>query len=309
MKKVYIKFTVLAFLSLGFCSCDTILSKIIKKSTSEVTSEVAEKVAKEAAEEGLEKSGKKVASKAAKEVGDEALKKAGKSIAGKTLKELATSNKSFAILYEDFSRRINREFADGITVRSTKQGIELVSKDFPNSAITITHNIISGKGGSPINSGPVNEFLNKLLPNITYIIDDAFIYKTDDLGRVISCSADRSKAFKSISRNSRRNKDIQKHIVKSLDGRTGLDDGGHLFANTTGGPNELINQVPMSKNLNRNGKWRELERIEENALKQGKKVSSERKLLYHGSEKRPYAIEFISNIDGKKTRTIVENAY
>lgn len=307
MRKVYIKIAVLAFISLGFSSCDTIVSKIIKKSTSGVTSEVAEKVAKEAAGESLEKSGTKVASRAAKEVGEEAIEKAGKSIAGKTLKELATSNKTLAILYEDFSQRISREFADGITVKSTRQGIELVSKDVPNSAIKITNNIISGKGGSLVNSGPVNEFLNKLLPNKTYIIDDAFVYKTDDLGRVISCSADRSKAFKSISRNPQRNSDIQEYIVKSLDGRNGLDDGGHLFANTTGGPNELINQVPMSRKLNRNGQWRELERIEENALKQGKKVTSERKLLYRGSEKRPYAIEFITNIDGRETRTIVEN--
>ena len=307
MRKFYIKFAVLAFISLGLSSCDTIVSKIIKKSTSGVTSEVAEKVAKEAAGESLEKSGKKVASRAAKEVGEEAIEKAGKSIAGKTLKELATSNKTLAILYEDFSQRISREFADGITVKSTRQGIELVSKNFPNSAIKITNNIISGKGGSLANSGPVNEFLNKLLPNKTYIIDDAFVYKTDDLGRVISCSADRSKAFKSISRNPQRNSNIQEYIVKNLDGKIGLDDGGHLFANRTGGPNELINQVPMSKRLNRNGQWRELERIEENALKQGKKVTSERKLLYRGSEKRPYAIEFTSNIDGNVTRTIVEN--
>ena len=305
MRKFYIKFAVLVFISLGLSSCDTIVSKIIKKSTSGVTSEVAEKVAKEAAGESLEKSGKKVASRAAKEVGEEAIEKAGKSIAGKTLKELATSNKTFAILYEDFSQRIGREFADGITVKSTRQGIELVSKDFPNSAIKITNNIISGKGGSLANSGPVNEFLNKLLPNKTYIIDDAFVYKTDDLGRVISCSADRSKVLKSISRG-KRDRPTQELVVNSLGGRPGLDDGGHLFANNTGGPNELINQVPMSSKLNK-GQWRKLELIEENALKQGKKVASERKLLYRGSEKRPYAIEFISNIDGKETRTIVEN--
>ncbi len=307
MRKFCIRLAALAILSSGLCSCDTVVSKIIKKSTSGVTSEVAEKVAKEAAEEGLEKSGKRAASKAAKEVAGEAIEKAGKSVAGKTLKEMATSNKNLAILYEDFSRRISREFADGITVKSTKQGLELVSKDFPNSAIKITNNVVIGKGGSLANSGPVNEFLNKLLPNKTYIIDDAFVYKTDDLGRVISCSADRSKAFKSISRNTQRNSDIQEHIVKSLDGKAGLDDGGHLFANSTGGPNELINQVPMSKKLNRNGQWRELERLEEDALKQGKKVTSERKLLYRGSEKRPYAIEFTTKIDGKTTTAIVEN--
>ena len=124
---------------------------------------------------------------------------------------------------------------------------------------------------------------------------------------MITCTGERSKAFNSIERNTQRNSDIQKYIVESLDGRKGLDDGGHLFANNTGGPNELINQIPMSRELNQHGQWRELERMEEKALKEGKEVFSQRNLLYRGSEKRPYAIEFISKIDGKETRVVVEN--
>jgi len=274
-------------MSFALVSCDNIASRIIKKGASKVESKFASKAAKEVAEEGLEKAGKKALSL--------------------TLKEVATSDRALASLYDAFSSRISREFADGITVKTTKQGIELVSKDFPNSAIRMSNNLITGKGGSLMNSGPVNEFLNHLLPNKTYMIDEAFIYKTDDIGRVISCSADRSKAFGVIERNTQRNTDVQKYIVESLDGKVGFDDAGHLFANTTGGPNELINQVPMAKTLNRNGQWRELERIEEDALKQGKKVVSQRNLLYRGTEKRPYAIEFISKIDGVETKTIVEN--
>ena len=225
----------------------------------------------------------------------------------KTLKEVAASDKTLSALYDAFSSRISREFADGISVKTTKEGLEMVSKDFPNSAIRMTNNIITGKGGSLVNSGPVNEFLNHLLPNKTYIVDEAFVYRTDNLGRVISCSADRNKVFGVIERNAQRNTDVQKYIVESLDGKVGFDDAGHLFANTTGGPNELINQVPMAKTLNRNGAWRELERIEEEALKQGKKVSSQRNLLYRGTEKRPYAIEFITKIDGEETKTVVQN--
>ena len=55
------------------------------------------------------------------------------------------------------------------------------------------------------------------------------------------------------------------------------------------------------------GLHHELERMEEKALKEGKEVFSQRNLLYRGSEKRPYAIEFISKIDGKETRVVVEN--
>ena len=96
-------------------------------------------------------------------------------------------------------------------------------------------------------------------------------------------------------------------VVEKLDGKKGFDDAGHLFANTTGGPNELINQIPMNAETNRNGLWRQMERIEEEALKAGKKVHSYRKLLYHGNSMRPYAIESITEIDGVITKTIIPN--
>ena len=167
--------------------------------------------------------------------------------------------------------------------------------------------LITGHAGSLKNAGPVNEFFNHLIPNRTYIIDDCFVYKTDNMGRVIECNAKRNKAYKSIERNTQRNSNVQRHVIEQLDGRKGLDDAGHLFANTTGGPNELINQVPMASELNRTGKWRELERIEEQALKEGKEVISNRKLIYKGNSKRPTAIEFTTSIDGVVTKTLVEN--
>ena len=196
---------------------------------------------------------------------------------------------------------------DGIVVNATEKGVEMASRDFPNSAIRMSKNLMIGRAGSLKNSGPMNEFLNHLLPQKKYIVDECFVYDTDALGRVAEGVADRTKAFKSIQRNTQRNTDIQKYIVESLDGRKGLDDGGHLFANNTGGPNELINQIPMSRELNQHGKWREMERMEEKALREGKQVTSKRKLLYRGSEKRPYAIEFTSIIDGKETSVLIEN--
>ena len=94
--------------------------------------------------------------------------------------------------------------------------------------------------------------------------------------------------------------------------------------------------------MNRNGKWRALERIEEDALRAGKHVISKRKLLYKGKSKCPYgldlerieeddllagkdvfykinllykgkskcpyAIEFTYIIDGKKTSVLVKNS-
>lgn len=121
----------------------------------------------------------------------------------------------------------------------------------------------------------------------------------------MQCEA--NKGIKSIERNTQPNTNIQNAVVKGMDGRKGLDDAGHLFAKSTGGPNELINQVPMASEWNRIGEWRELERIEEDALKAGKEVVSSRKLLYKGDSKRPWAIEFTTKIDGVETKTFIEN--
>ena len=284
---------------LSLCSCENIARRVASKASKGAAKESVEKVGKEAAEAASKK--------VAKEVSEEAAEKAAKGVLGKTMREMASSNSAIRSLYDNFTSRISKEFADGVVVNSTEKGVEMVSRDFPNSAIRMNKNLMIGKAGSLKSSGPMNEFLNHLLPNKTYIVDDCFVYKTDDLGRVITCTGERSKAFNSIERNTQRNSDIQKYIVESLDGRKGLDDGGHLFANNTGGPNELINQIPMSRELNQHGQWRELERMEEKALKEGKEVFSQRNLLYRGSEKRPYAIEFISKIDGKETRVVVEN--
>ena len=287
----------IAMISLiGLSACDRVVSKTISKTGQEIAEEAAERSVKEVSKRAL-KAG-------AKEIAEEGAEKA----LTKTLKELATSDKTCKFFYESFNNSISKEFADGVAIKSTKNGMEMISKDFPKSAIKIQNNTIIGKAGSLVTDGHMNEFLNYLIPNKTYIVDDALIYKTDKLGRVVTCSADRTKAFNKLAgkRNPQRNTDVQKMIVDKLGGNAG-DDGGHLFANATGGPNELINQVPMAKSLNRNGQWRELERLEEEALRAGKQVVSQRNLLYHGDEMRPYAIEFVCKIDGAETRVLVQN--
>ena len=282
-----LRFITVVAVALSLVSCENLARRVVSKAGKNVAKEAVEKAGKETAEAASRK--------VAKEVSGEAAEKALKGAIGKSMREMATSNTAIRSLYDNFSSRISKEFADGIVVNATEKGVEMASRDFPNSAIRMK------------NSGPMNEFLNHLLPQKKYIVDECFVYDTDALGRVAEGVADRTKAFKSIQRNTQRNTDIQKYIVESLDGRKGLDDGGHLFANNTGGPNELINQIPMSRELNQHGKWREMERMEEKALREGKQVTSKRKLLYRGSEKRPYAIEFTSIIDGKETSVLIEN--
>ncbi len=289
MKKVVLLVTLIC--AFGLVSCRKTASKMVGKGTEETVEVVAEKAAKTAAKKG------------AKELAEETSEK----VVRKTLKELAASDKTYKKLFDNFSEKLGKEFADGITANISKEGLELASKEFPVTKIRVHKNVLTGTAGSLKGAGPMNEFLNYIMPNKTYIVDGCFVYKTDKLGRVVECSAKRTKAYQSIERNAQRNTHIQSAVVDRLDGRKGLDDAGHLFANTTGGPNELINQVPMASKWNRTGKWRELERKEEDALKAGKEVVSSRKLLYKGDSKRPWAIEFTTKIDGVETKTLVEN--
>lgn len=322
MKKYIILSVIL--LCLSFFSCKRIASKIISEGTEAVVEKTAKQVAKKAAKEGSEefaektvKQGvKKTIKESSEEAGEKAAKKGvkeiveegGEDVIEKTLKELAQRDKALKDIYDHMITHVSKDFADGITVKSTKEGMELVSKDFPTSMIKINKNIITAKAGSLKNAGPVNEFLNHLMPNKTYMLDGCYVFKTDKLGRVVEASADRTKAFKTIQRNTQRNSDVQNLVIDQLGGRHGLDDAGHLFSNVSGGPNELINQVPMAKELNRTGAWRKLEKIEEKALKEGKNVTSQRKLLYKGDSKRPYAIEVVTKVDGVEViRQVIDN--
>lgn len=295
-RKILLFCAILLLLPLPSC-------KLIRSGASKADSKLLRKMTGDFINGGSER----ISNKTARRLVGEGAQFATEKVTLKSLRELATSDKLLAELYERFSKYISSDFADGIVVEATENGLRLYSREFPNSAIKICGNTVFCNAGSLKGSGAVNEFLNHLLPNKTYVVDDCFVYTTDKYGRVVSCSANRSKSFGKIHRNTQRNSDVQKKVVSMLDGHSGMDQSGHLFANTTGGPNELINQVPMNKELNMHGEYRRLERIEETALKQNKDVYSQRRLLYKGTEKRPYAIEFITKIDGSETRTIVEN--
>lgn len=288
------KLVLFIFVTMSLSSCDTIIAKFSKK--------IVGKTAEEAIEESSERAvTKTVVRKGLVQV----VKDGTEEFVERSLKDLASNSKIYKDIYEKIISTSSKDVADDIVVRTTKDGVEFLSKRFPETKMIVNNNTIIAKAGSLKNAGPLNQFLNDLLPNKTYVIDDCFVFKTDEFGRVIFASADRTKA-KTIQRNARHGQ-VQNMVKKKLNGIDG-DDAGHLFANSTGGPNELINQVPMSAKINRQGgAWRELELLEENALNQGKKVVSQRRLLYKGDSKRPYAIEFIMEIDGVKQTHLIPN--
>ncbi len=159
------------------------------------------------------------------------------------------------------------------------------------SVMEIDGDVIKVVPGSTVNRGQMNEFMNYLLPNKTYsVADGTTLYKTNSKGEVFEVISDRNELLKLPKRSG-----TNSHIQSSVrDGMQGVD-GGHLIARNTNGPNEFLNQVPMLEEINQHGKWRDFERIEEEALKAGKKVISKRQIL----SRNPTVIKFISIIDGQ----------
>ena len=194
---------------------------------------------------------------------------------------------------------------DKFVVEVSEDGkIFLSHREWPNSIVEIDGNIVRAVAGAKnpkVYDGvnyALNEFLSHRLPNKTYIVDDYMTIVTDELGRVKETTAVFEKS-KIIQRN-RGNLPEQTRIVESQGGVIGKDDGGHLIQMGMGGPNELINQVPMNGQMNKGGIWRKVEQFEiEQGWEQGKKVITKRRPLYKGDSGRPVAIEVDVIVDGK----------
>ena len=194
---------------------------------------------------------------------------------------------------------------DKFVVEVSEDGkIFLSHREWPNSIVEIDGNIVRAVAGAKnpkVYDGvnyALNEFLSHRLPNKTYIVDDYMTIVTDELGRVKETTAVFGKS-KIIQRN-RGNLPEQTRIVESQGGVVGKDDGGHLIQMGMGGPNELINQVPMNGQMNKGGIWRKVEQFEiEQGWEQGKKVITKRRPIYQGDSGRPVAIEVDVIVDGK----------
>ena len=175
-----------------------------------------------------------------------------------------------------------------------------------NTAIIIKGNTVraySGCAKNAANQAP-NLFLDYLLPNKKYIIDDGkYIFETDRLKRTITGKAvytDQFVSYKTELDNVRRD-----NVQRMKQGRgTNKDDAGHIFQHNRGGINETINLVPMDNTWQRNGAWRKLEIREEGimqkALAENKKVESTRRLFYEGDALRPSKILVETFVNGKK---------
>lgn len=313
--RVLLIIAVALFISLP--SCKKAATKAVSKTGKEVSEEVVEKagrkVAKELLEEGVEKTGKKfVFKKASKEAAKKVLK------GDDAIKYLSKCHPDVAKLISKMEKHLgdpkyaNHAFnKNNYSVALLEDGsTRLTAIGSESSSIVMKGNSIICESGGFVskNGSPLNQFLNYPLPNKKYKVNGCIEYRTDKFGRVVNASADRTKLYKSSKKiNAQRDSYTQRQVVESLGGKRGVDDGGHLFSNSVNGPNNLINQVPMNSQIQRSGgAWREFEKMEEEAIKAGKNVVSERKLLYKGDSKRPYAIEAKCVIDGKVVKKLIE---
>lgn len=221
------------------------------------------------------------------------------------LEYLSEHNKELAELVDKIVQNPRtHNMKDHFVVEITEEGRTILShNELPNCRIEIDGDVIKAAAGARnkdvykgVNTG-INEFLSYRLPNKTYIIDDYMTLLTDESGRVKETIAtfDKEEIIQRM-----RNMPDQTRIVESQGGVVGKDDGGHLIQMGMGGPNELINQIPMNKEVNRSGIWKKVENYEiEQGWKQGKKVISKRRPIYKGNSGRPVAIEVDVIIDGK----------
>ena len=147
-----------------------------------------------------------------------------------------------------------------------------------------------------------NEFLVNLMPNQTYIIDDAITVETDALGRIVKSSGDYNKLIAG-RKDAPRNSDLQKQLGRALGGNS--YEGGHLHAHSAGGPDEI--EVPMHYEINHNRLWRQLEDTETAMAQKGAKVDSIVQLIYEGDSKVPTKIIKTTIIDGNKTVLSCDN--
>ncbi|TYQ14663.1 UNVERIFIED_CONTAM: DNA/RNA non-specific endonuclease [Acetivibrio alkalicellulosi] len=136
-----------------------------------------------------------------------------------------------------------------------------------------------------------------LKPNVQYATPEGYLYKTDDLGRIVRCEG--TLAFGIAKRN-----EYAQRTVGRED-RLSDDDGGHLIASIFKGSGDFDNLVPMNGNLNK-GEWKKLEIAWGKALnsKPPKEVKVKITPVYEGNSQRPVRFEIENQVGNRQWEII-----
>ncbi|MRN53044.1 hypothetical protein GJB61_08550 [Paenibacillus sp. LC-T2] len=135
----------------------------------------------------------------------------------------------------------------------------------------------------------------ELAPNVQYITQDGYKYKTDELGRIVDVEADNL-----ILKEADRNLGMQR--AAGREDRLPEDDGGHLIGSQFHGSGDIDNLVAQNSRINRSGgQWYKMETEWAKALKEipPRIVSVRIEPLYSGNSIRPDSFEVVYEIEGK----------
>lgn len=146
-----------------------------------------------------------------------------------------------------------------------------------------------------------NKTLNNPEADSTYVVNNRFVFVTDDQGRV-------KEAHGVLTDEPGHRSGYQQRKAGGVDRLPG-DEGGHIFGRVVGGPGEGINLVAMSKQANRSeyarleGQWRSLLSERPQPVIETKVVP-----VFAGDSKRPdsFMVEWTKN--GKRQeRVVIDN--
>ncbi|MFE6507748.1 DNA/RNA non-specific endonuclease [Nocardioides sp. NPDC057767] len=142
--------------------------------------------------------------------------------------------------------------------------------------------------------------LAKPPPESTVLVDDRFLYRTDEVSRVWQAEATLSEYDPTHPRNVAAQRNLEDKIKN-------VDHAGHLFARIFKGPGDLINLVPMHGSKVNQGQYRRLENLWSDRIQEGKTVEVTIDLDYDGSSRRPTDIVVTHVVDGVEATTFIEN--
>ncbi|MFC6159871.1 DNA/RNA non-specific endonuclease [Kribbella jiaozuonensis] len=140
-------------------------------------------------------------------------------------------------------------------------------------------------------------------PSAVYLVDERYLYVTDDVGRVVHAEGWLGWLPKDENAD-RRNLDAQLEAGEA--DRQPTDDGGHVFATKFEGPGESINLTAQSRSQNRAVKgsenWRRMEESWQALRASGIQVHAAIDLKHpNGTSRRPSSRTVIDHHEGKRS--------
>ena len=226
-------------------------------------------------------------------------------VAKVTEKETAISKLAKIDKLEDTAESIGKETKAIAKDAKSNKKVESNAKESPKksttetvSPTTNTTNLADSpdiyRNGEQYKPGTKTRELKE---NIVYE-SKGYYYQTDELGRIKKAQG-KLRLEKGV-----RNKGDQ--LKAGGDDRLPGDHGGHLIANRYAGSGEIDNLLAMAAIVN-NSKYKRIENLWGNALKEGKEVEVTINVVYDGASKRPKKFNIIYFIDGQKRSKTIPN--